>query len=48
MLFKVIDWVDYRRGNYYIVEEEKCMIILGNDGFDVVDMIFLFLGLIIL
>ena len=42
-----IDWVDYRRGNHHIAEEEKCTITPGNDGFDVDDTIASFLGLIV-
>ena len=47
MSLKAIDWVDYRRGNHHIAEEEKCTITPGNDGFDVDDTIASFLGLIV-
>lgn len=32
MSLKAIDWVDYRRGNHHIADEEKCTITPGNDG----------------
>ena len=47
MSLKAIDWVDYRRGNHHIAEEEKCTITPGNDASDVANTISSFLGLIV-
>ena len=47
MSLKAIDWVDYRRRNHHIAEEEKCTITPGYDGSDVADTISSFLGLIV-
>ena len=41
MSLKAIDWVDFRRGNHHIAEEEKCTITQGNNGSDVADTISL-------